>query len=787
VKRAFAILQVKSVDAEQRIVTGLATSASTDLYGDVVEPDGAEFTLPIPLLWQHNSREPIGEVFAAKVTSEGIEIKARLAQTDVPGKLKDRLDEAWQSITLKLVRGLSIGFQSIEESYDKVTGGFHYLKWLWLELSAVTIPANTDASIQTIRSLDQATAGRTRVVSMRTRGSMTRKDRTSMLAACRACQTALAACRAACQGLMSDATMAAACAACDAACAACETACAACLSASDAQMMVACAACAAACSACADVCDACAAACGATPKYAACAAACSACSAACEACESECTAMAVMPPVKAASGRQKTPSGASDSSRTVKLRTDTSMAKKSFADQIAGWEATRAAKAARLDELLTKSGDAGVTLDEAEAEEHDTITDEIEKIDAQLVRLRAAETREKAAAVPVAGRTPAEGAQARTGVITVTKKLPPGIQFARYAMCVAASKGSRLEAMDLAKRHYPDDDAILGMIEKAAVGAANTQTAGNASELVYATVADDFIEYLRPKTILGKFGTNGIPNLRRVPFNVRVSGFSTGTTGYWVGEGLPVPMSKATSMTMSLTWAKIEALAVLTKEEVRFSNPSAESKVRDDLAAAIIARMDIDFIDPGKAAVANVSPASITFNTTPIAPSGATAAAMRTDLATLLGTFTTLLLDPSDIVLVMSAGRALQLSLMINTLGNQSFPGMALAGGTLLGIPVITSQAMVALGSPDEDIIVAVKAGDVYLADDGNVTVEASDQASIEMLDASLQQNGITGTGASLVSLWQAGLLGLKANREVTWKLRRAGAARYIGPAAYVA
>jgi hypothetical protein len=44
------------------------------------------------------------------------------------------------------------------------------------------------------------------------------------------------------------------------------------------------------------------------------------------------------------------------------------------------------------------------------------------------------------------------------------------------------------------------------------------------SELVVASVMDGFIEFLRPRTIVGKFGTGGVPSLRRVPFNVRVSG-----------------------------------------------------------------------------------------------------------------------------------------------------------------------------------------------------------------------------------------------------------------------
>ena len=50
-----------------------------------------------------------------------------------------------------LVRGLSIGFQALETSF--IDTGIKFIKWLWLELSAVTIPANQSASIQVIRNL----------------------------------------------------------------------------------------------------------------------------------------------------------------------------------------------------------------------------------------------------------------------------------------------------------------------------------------------------------------------------------------------------------------------------------------------------------------------------------------------------------------------------------------------------------------------------------------------------------------------------------------------------------
>ena len=90
----------------------------------------------------------------AKVTSDGIEIDAQLQQIAEPGALKDRLDEAWQSIKVGLVSGLSIGFKGVEVERIKDTFGVRFVKWLWLELSAVTIPANAEGTIQTLKSID---------------------------------------------------------------------------------------------------------------------------------------------------------------------------------------------------------------------------------------------------------------------------------------------------------------------------------------------------------------------------------------------------------------------------------------------------------------------------------------------------------------------------------------------------------------------------------------------------------------------------------------------------------
>lgn len=156
--KAYSTLTVKSIteNDDERIITGIATTPNTDRDDDILEPLGAKFALPIPLLWQHNHNQPIGEVVQAEVTDKGIEIVAKIAKTDEQGKLKDRLDEAWQSIKSGLVKCLSVGFKVKEYDYMKNSLGLHIKKWEWYELSVVTVPANGDAKITSIKQIKEA-------------------------------------------------------------------------------------------------------------------------------------------------------------------------------------------------------------------------------------------------------------------------------------------------------------------------------------------------------------------------------------------------------------------------------------------------------------------------------------------------------------------------------------------------------------------------------------------------------------------------------------------------------
>jgi uncharacterized protein len=153
--RAYSVLEIKSVDEGERIIRGIATTPSVDRVGDIIDPLGVKFTNPMAFLWQHRHDQPIGHVKFDKPTKDGITFEAKIADTSEPGTLKDRLDEAWQSIKAGLVRAVSIGFRPIEYAFMD-NGGIRYSETEVYELSAVTIPANADALITTIKSIDTA-------------------------------------------------------------------------------------------------------------------------------------------------------------------------------------------------------------------------------------------------------------------------------------------------------------------------------------------------------------------------------------------------------------------------------------------------------------------------------------------------------------------------------------------------------------------------------------------------------------------------------------------------------
>jgi hypothetical protein len=76
--------------------------------------------------------------------------------------------------------------------------------------------------------------------------------------------------------------------------------------------------------------------------------------------------------------------------------------------------------------------------------------------------------------------------------------------------------------------------------------------------------------------------------------------------------------------------------------------------------------------------------------------------------------------------------------------------------------------------------------GEVFLADDGGVNVEMSDQTAIQLLDNPTVASTGSTTATSLVSMFQTSSVAVKATRFINWAKARTDVAAIIRNAAYV-
>lgn len=469
---------------------------------------------------------------------------------------------------------------------------------------------------------------------------------------------------------------------------------------------------------------------------------------------------------------------------------------KTVAEQLQALEATREGVKKRLDAVAQKSIDEGRSMNTAEAEQFDADEAEIKTLDADISRLKRLEAMQAQTAT-VVERSADQSAQLQRSEIVLkeTEKLEPGIGFARYAMCLMKARGNHQQAFQLAEKHYPKTEAVVKTLKaqaegadlqemlkiKATVPAGTTTDSTWAAPLVYAnTFAGDFLTYLRPRTLIGQ------AQFRAVPFNVRIAGQTSGGSASWVGQGKSKPVTKFDFNATTIPFTKIAAISVLTQELARFSDPSAEALVRDSLADTVIARIDNDLFDPDLAAVANVSPAGLLNGVAPVAVAGnsidySDPTSVRCAIAALWAPWDSTNLGSRPAYYTTPAV-ARMLAFAVDALGNVAFPGMTPQGGSLMGVPVRVSQYLANNGGSGGAPFILVDESEIWLADDGSVTLDWSDQATIEMSDTPVGSSSatVTSNGSPFVNMWQTNSIALRAERFIWWGARRSGAIQWI-------
>jgi HK97 family phage prohead protease len=150
-------LEIKTLDETGTFEGLAAVVGNVDHGGDKIEPGAFTKTVQerpkVPILWQHDSKQPIG------VGELGVNADGNLA---VKGKLTmavQRAQEAHALMSDGALGGLSIGYAAVKKTYK---GGVRLLKELAIhEFSPVTFPMNELATIGGVKGFIDSLAGST--------------------------------------------------------------------------------------------------------------------------------------------------------------------------------------------------------------------------------------------------------------------------------------------------------------------------------------------------------------------------------------------------------------------------------------------------------------------------------------------------------------------------------------------------------------------------------------------------------------------------------------------------
>lgn len=132
-----------------------AVFGNVDSYGDIIEKGAFSEGIEkrgiqnIPMLWQHDHKQPIGLYEKIQEDNFGLDVDGKVLKdlTVLPAK------DAIILIKNKVVRGLSIGYEVVKKKFNK-NGNRILSKIDTWEISPVTFAANPLATITNVKSIE---------------------------------------------------------------------------------------------------------------------------------------------------------------------------------------------------------------------------------------------------------------------------------------------------------------------------------------------------------------------------------------------------------------------------------------------------------------------------------------------------------------------------------------------------------------------------------------------------------------------------------------------------------
>lgn len=179
-----ALFEIKSTGESGTFAGYGSVYGNEDTYGDIVmagaftdslEDHKRKKTMPA-MLWQHRSGEVCGVYTDMKEDANGLYVEGKFALKTQRGA------EAYELVQMSALNGLSIGYQTREDSFDQKLGIRSIKKADLWEVSLVTFPANDKARIAAVKAIDEITDFKSAEHFLRESGSFSRSEATALVA-----------------------------------------------------------------------------------------------------------------------------------------------------------------------------------------------------------------------------------------------------------------------------------------------------------------------------------------------------------------------------------------------------------------------------------------------------------------------------------------------------------------------------------------------------------------------------------------------------------------------------
>jgi HK97 family phage major capsid protein len=245
------------------------------------------------------------------------------------------------------------------------------------------------------------------------------------------------------------------------------------------------------------------------------------------------------------------------------------------------------------------------------------------------------------------------------------------------------------------------------------------------------TLAQEFIEFLRPASVVRAAGARVLPMPNGNMSLPRITG---GASASWIGENTNIGATQQTLGQVKLTAKKLAALVPISNDLIRYANPQTDAVIRQDLVLAVAQAEDLAFLRGDGTAytpkgIKNWIQSSNQFS----ANVTVDIAHITTDLGAAISNLLT-----NNVKLTMDSGAwffsprtfIFLKTLRNTTTGQYAFPELQAANPTLLGYRVaFTSQIPINLSGTNSEFYF-VNMSDCIIGEGANLILDVSSEAA---------------------------------------------------------